>query len=71
MTISSDDPFLMGTTLTGELLHAVRLAHLSRNELAELQRRAARNAFLPEHERAALEARVDAWAADLQPSQPS
>ncbi len=63
MTISSDDPPLMGTTLTDELRHVVRLAHLTRADLGELQRRAARSAFLPVPERLALDARIDAWAA--------
>jgi aminodeoxyfutalosine deaminase len=61
MTISSDDPPLMGTTLTDELRHVVRLAGLRREDLAELQRRAARVAFLPSAERLELEARIDAW----------
>ena len=39
MTISSDDPPFMRTTLTDELRHVVRLAGLTRNDLAELQRR--------------------------------
>lgn len=63
MSISSDDPPLMGTTLTDELRHVVRLVGLSREDLAELQRRAARTAFLPAPERLALEALIDAWAA--------
>jgi aminodeoxyfutalosine deaminase len=63
MTISSDDPPLMHVTLTEELANVVRLAQLSRSDLAELQRRAARAAFLPDHERAALVARIDAWEA--------
>jgi adenosine deaminase len=62
MTISSDDPHLMGTSLTQELRHAVRLAALTPADLGELQRRAARVAFLSEPDRRVLEARVDAWA---------
>lgn len=62
MTISSDDPHLMGTSLTQELAHVVRLAGLGAADLAELQRRTARVAFLPGPDRRALEARVDAWA---------
>ncbi len=62
MTISSDDPHLMGTSLTQELHHVVRLAGLSAADLADLERRAARVAFLPAPDRRALEARVDAWA---------
>ncbi len=62
MTINSDDPHLMGTSLTEELRHAVRLANLGAADLAELQRRAARAAFLPDSERHGLEAQLDAWA---------
>jgi adenosine deaminase len=62
MTISSDDPHLMGTSLTQELRNVVRLARLSAADLVELQRRAARVAFLAEPDRRALEARVGAWA---------
>ncbi len=62
MTISSDDPHLMGTSLTEELQHVVRLAGLSAADLADLQRRAARVAFLSGSDRCVLEARVDAWA---------
>lgn len=67
MTISSDDPHLMGTSLTQELRHAVRLAGLSAADLGELQRRAARVAFLPRPDRRALEARVDSWAEATRP----
>lgn len=48
MTISSDDPPFFDTTLTDELRHVVRLAGLSRSDLAELQRRAAQAAFATE-----------------------
>ena len=62
MSISSDDPALMGGTLTDELRSVVGVAGLTRADLAELQRRAARAAFLPAGERADLESRIDAWA---------
>jgi adenosine deaminase len=61
LTISSDDPPIMGVTLIDELRHVVRLAGLTRADLAELQRRAARAAFLPQDERLGLVARIDAW----------
>ena len=48
LTISSDDPPFMHTTLTDELRHVVRLCELTRNDLAELQRRAASHAFAPQ-----------------------
>lgn len=63
MTISSDDPPFMHTTLTDELRHVVRLAGLSRSDLAELQRRAARAAFAPEATKAGIVAQIDAWEA--------
>lgn len=63
MTISSDDPPFMHTTLTDELRHVVRLAGLSRADLAELQRRAARAAFAPEATKAGIVAQIDAWEA--------
>lgn len=61
VTVNSDDPPFFSTTLTDELRHAVRLASLDRHDVAELQRRAARAAFLPEDRRDALVAEVDAW----------
>jgi adenosine deaminase len=45
MTISSDDPPFMNTRLTDELRQFVRIAGLTRDDLAELQRRGARNSF--------------------------
>ena len=63
MTISSDDPPFFRTTLTDELRHVVRIAGLSRSDLAELQRRAARAAFAPDATKAAIVARIDAWEA--------
>ncbi len=62
MTISSDDPPFMRTTLTDELRHVVRLARLSRNDLAELQRRGARAAFASDATQGELLALIDEWA---------
>jgi adenosine deaminase len=62
MTISSDDPPFFNTTLTDELRHVVRLADLTRDDLAVLQRRAVAAAFTDPVTRAALGARIDAWA---------
>ena len=62
MTISSDDPPFFNTTLTDELRHVVRLAGLTRDDLVLLQRRAAAAAFTDPATRAALRARIDAWA---------
>lgn len=63
MTISSDDPPFFGVTLIDELRNVVRLADLTRDDLAELQRRAARHAFVSDAIRADLIARIDAWVA--------
>lgn len=63
ISISSDDPPLMGTSLTDELRGVVAVAGLGRRDLAELQRSAARAAFLPTGERAALESLIDNWEA--------
>ncbi len=63
MTISSDDPPFFRTTLTGELRHLVRLAGLSRRDLGELQRRAARAAFASAGVKAEILATIDAWEA--------
>ncbi len=64
MTISSDDPPFFRTTLTDELRHVVRMAKLSRDDLAELQRRAVRVSFASAAIKAQVLARIDAWVAD-------
>ena len=64
MTISSDDPPFFGTTLVDELRHIVRIAGLTRDDLAELQRRAVRAAFATPETKADLLAQIDAWLAD-------
>lgn len=64
VVIGSDDPPFFGTTLTDELGHAARLLDLDRSGVLELQRRAARAAFLPADERAALVAAIDAGEPD-------
>jgi adenosine deaminase len=61
MTISSDDPPFFGTTLTDVLRHVVRTADLTRDDLAELQRRGARNSFATQAIKAEIFARIDAW----------
>jgi adenosine deaminase len=61
MTISSDDPPFFGTSLTDELRHVVRIAGLTRDDVAELQRRAARHSFASDATKAALVAEIDAW----------
>jgi adenosine deaminase len=61
-SISADDPPFFRTTLVEELRHVVRLAHLSRDDLAELQRRAARNSFAAPEVKTELLAAIDTWA---------
>jgi adenosine deaminase len=63
LTISSDDPPFFHTTLTDELRHVVRIAGLSRDDLAELQRRTVRVSFADAATKASVLARIDAWAA--------
>jgi adenosine deaminase len=63
MTLSSDDPPFFGTTLTDELRRFVGVTGISRPELGELQRRAARNSFAPPAVKAQLIAEIDAWDA--------
>jgi adenosine deaminase len=63
MTISSDDPPFFRTTLTDELRHLVRIAELTRDDLAELQRRAARAAFGAPDLTTELIGEIDAWGA--------
>lgn len=58
VTVNSDDPPFFSTTLASELVHAARLAELTEDDLLELQRRAARAAFVPPDERKRLEERV-------------
>ncbi len=61
VTVNSDDPPFFSTTLTDELRHAARLADLSKSDIAELERRAARAAFAPADVRDRLTAAIDAW----------
>jgi adenosine deaminase len=63
MTISSDDPPFVHTTLTDELRHVVRLGGLTRDDLAELQRRAARHSFASPEAKTGLLAKVETWVA--------
>jgi len=58
VTINSDDPPFFSTTLASELGHAARIAELTGDDLLELQRRAARAAFVPPDERKRLEERL-------------
>jgi aminodeoxyfutalosine deaminase len=58
VTINSDDPPFFTTTLAQELSRAAHLAELTGDDLLELQRRAARSAFVPPDERKRLEERA-------------
>jgi adenosine deaminase len=62
VTVSSDDPPFFATTLPEELRRVSAVAGLSREDIVELQRRAAAAAFLPPGDRAGLRQRIDDWA---------
>ena len=61
VTVNSDDPPFFSTSLTEDLGHAVTLASLSESDVAELQRRAARSAFVESEERDRLIKAIDRW----------
>lgn len=63
VTVNSDDPPFFATTLTRELGLAVDLLELDAASLADLQRRAARAAFVTASRRDDLIAAIDAWEA--------
>ena len=63
VTISSDDPPFFRTTLARELRLVADELDMTRDDIVELQRRAARAAFQPDAEKQALVHRIDAWAA--------
>lgn len=58
VTINSDDPILLGTTLSRELAAVARAHHLEPAAIVEVLAAAARAAFLPARARAALERQV-------------
>ncbi len=58
VTINSDDPLLLGTTLSRELAAVARVHHLDADALVGLQVAAARAAFLPAEARTALEQQI-------------
>ena len=62
VTLNSDDPPMFGTSLRAEYLAAGSVMGLDRSQLADLARAGVRAAFLPEADRAALLAEVDAVA---------
>lgn len=62
VTVSSDDPALLGTTLSHELAAVAQAHRLGPEVLVGLQANAARAAFLPPAARAALEQEVRAVA---------
>ncbi len=60
VTVNSDDPPMFGTTLTAELLALARVHRFTPAELAALVRTGVDVSFLPEPEKAALRARIEA-----------
>ncbi len=65
VTVNSDDPVLLGTTLTRELSSIARTHRLSHEAIVDLQANAARAAFLSAAERDALEREVRSGAKTL------
>lgn len=65
VTVSSDDPPFFRITLSQELVDVARAAGLDARGVVDLQRRAARAAFVPAAEREALERRIEEAAAAL------
>lgn len=64
VTVNSDDPPLFHTTLTDELLALARTQAFTASELAALVRAGVEVSFLPDAEKAALGARIDAELAE-------
>lgn len=60
VTLNTDNRLMSGTTLTDEYVHASRALHFDLPELCRIARNGFESAFLPEEERRALLARVDA-----------
>ena len=58
VTINSDDPLLLDTDLSREMEHVARALELTIDQLTDMMAAAARAAFLPESDRAALEQAV-------------
>lgn len=63
VVIGSDDPPFFATTLSDELAHVVRVAGLTRHDLAALQRRAVHASFAPASITDDLLRAIDAWDA--------
>jgi adenosine deaminase len=60
VTVSSDDPLVFDTSVTAEIAILHDALGFSWADLAEMQRTAARHSFLPEAERDALAAQIEA-----------
>ena len=65
-TINTDDPLVSNITLTDEIERAITLMSFSLDEIKQQTMTAARAAFLPEKERAALVAKFESWLAVVQ-----
>ena len=64
VTVNSDDPPMFTTTLTDELRALARAQAFTAAELAALIRTGVEVSFLPEAEKAALRARIEAELTD-------
>jgi aminodeoxyfutalosine deaminase len=65
VTINSDDPPMFGTTLNREYEIAARLLDLDENGLGELAKNAVTASFLPQSQKSALAAEIDAYVATV------
>jgi adenine deaminase len=63
VTINSDDPAYFGAYVSDNLVACARTFHLSRDEIQSLVRNGFTAAFMPESEKAAACARLDAYVA--------
>jgi aminodeoxyfutalosine deaminase len=63
VSVNSDDPPMFGTTLNDEYAVAARLLDLDAAGLAELSKAAVTASFLPERDKAAMRAEIDAYTA--------
>jgi adenosine deaminase len=63
VNVSTDDPPMVGSTLSGELAKVAAAVGLSLADVVELQRRAIRASFAPTLLKERVLAEIDAWAA--------
>lgn len=67
VTVNSDDPPMFGTTLNREYEIAADLLSLDAAGLGDLAKNAVRASFMPDADKAALSAEIDAYVAEWRP----